>query len=602
MGKNKFIDRLNRRFFFRGLSIQQRLPLLICILLLSIIIAFSWAAYVGVKKASLAIAADRLRTVTDQLSSILGQTSRVTMISAHNVAKEEPVRKYLQSGATIPDSAAKASLQKLQTDTQSLYVELLDQNRKQVLRAGRKGIQVKVNNDSMLSDLQVAPDSSKVGKIYLINDSLYYAVVATVTDNKQTIGYLIRWKQISATPEGMKQFSQLLGTNAMIYVGNADGTVWSDLMKPVEAPPVNVLDTGKYFSYSRPKGGPVIAMTKPIEHTQWTLLLEFSQQKILEGAKKFASWILIIGAIITIIGIIVAWIMSRNITKPLKKLTAAATDIASGNYNTSVDVNRNDELGKLALAFNSMAVKIRNAQQDLEKKVIERTTQLETVNKELEAFTYSISHDLRTPLRGIIGFTAMLEEDYGNKLDDEAKRITSIIKSNTIKMGHLIDGLLSFSRMERQDVTKTEISTTIMVNEVIDSLQQQNKGPNIEWLIQELPEIKGDVNMIRQVWVNLISNAIKYSGNQKNPHVEIGVFSDEGQTVFFIKDNGVGFDKKYKDKLFGVFQRLHSAEEFEGTGIGLALVEKIISKHGGRVWAEAEMNKGATFYFSLSAN
>ena len=548
------------------------------------------------------MAGDRLRTVTEQLSTIFGQTAQVAMMSTRNVAKEEPVRKYLQSGGALPDSTAKISLRKLQTDTQSVYVELLDLNRKQVLRAGKKGIEVKVNRDSMLSDLNVAPDSSKVGKIYLINDSLYYGIVASVTDNKQIIGYLIRWRLIFATSEGMKQFSQLLGTNATIYIGNTDGTVWSDMMKPVEAPPVNVLDTGKYYNYSRVKTAPVIARTKHIEHTPWTLLIEFSQQTILEGAKRFASWILIIGAIITIIGIIVAWIMSRNITSPLKKLTAAATDITNGNYNTSVQIDRNDELGKLANAFNIMSIKIRNAQQDLEKKVIERTAQLETVNKELEAFTYSISHDLRTPLRGIIGFTAMLEEDYGNKLDDEAKRITSIIKSNTLKMGLLIDGLLSFSRMERQDVAKMKINTTAMVNEVIDFLQQQSNRQNVKWVIQDLPEIKGDVNMIRQVWVNLISNAIKYSGNQNHPHVEIGVFNENGQTVFFIRDNGVGFDKRYKDKLFGVFQRLHSAEEFEGTGIGLALVEKIISKHGGRVWAEAEMNKGATFYFSLSAN
>jgi hypothetical protein len=167
--------------------------------------------------------------------------------------KRRASQKYLQSGGTISDSTAKASLRKLQTDTQSLYVELLDENRKHVLRAGKKGIQVKVNNDSMLSDLQVAPDSSKVGKIYLIDDSLFYPIVATVTDNKQTIGYLIRWRLIFATAEGMKQFSQLLGTNVKIYVGNADGTVWSDMMKPVQAPPVNVLDTGKYFNYSRAK-------------------------------------------------------------------------------------------------------------------------------------------------------------------------------------------------------------------------------------------------------------------------------------------------------------------------------------------------------------
>jgi PAS domain S-box-containing protein len=235
---------------------------------------------------------------------------------------------------------------------------------------------------------------------------------------------------------------------------------------------------------------------------------------------------------------------------------------------------------------------------ELEERVNLRTAQLESVNKELESFSYSVSHDLRAPLRGIIGFTAMLEEDYSAQLDEEARRITSIIKRNTLKMGHLIDGLLTFSRMTRQDIMKTNIDMGKMVTEIINELALEN---GIEWAIPALPAVKGDFNTLRQVWINLISNAVKYSGNKAHPHIEIGSFLQEGQTAFFIKDNGVGFDNKYKDKLFRVFQRLHSSEEFEGTGVGLALVEKIISKHGGKVWAEATVNQGACFYFSLPA-
>jgi len=225
--------------------------------------------------------------------------------------------------------------------------------------------------------------------------------------------------------------------------------------------------------------------------------------------------------------------------------------------------------------------------------------ELKRTNAEVEAFTYSVSHDLRAPLRGIIGFTAILEEDYSNKLDDEAKRITAVIKNNTLKMGHLIDNLLTFSRMGRQDILKTSINTGVMIKEVIEELSPKNNGQAIQWDIQSLPLIHADINTIRQVWVNLISNAIKYSGNKEHPIIEIGSFNHEGQAAFFIKDNGVGFLEKYKDKLFKVFQRLHSAEEFEGTGVGLALVEKIISKHGGKVWAKGEVDKGASFYFSL---
>lgn len=245
--------------------------------------------------------------------------------------------------------------------------------------------------------------------------------------------------------------------------------------------------------------------------------------------------------------------------------------------------------------------KIRDINVELEKKVLKRTEELQAANSEMEAFSYSVSHDLRAPLRGIIGFTTILEEDYVSQLDDEAKRITSVIKINTAKMGNLIDDLLSFSRIGRKPVDKTTINTNELVKDIITELSYNGIESRIEWKIHHLPELRGDANTIKQVWINLVSNAIKYSRNNDHPKVEIGSKSDENKITFFVKDNGVGFDEKYKQKLFKVFQRLHSPAEFEGTGVGLAIVEKVISKHGGKVWAEGELNNGACFYFSLPA-
>jgi PAS domain S-box-containing protein len=242
---------------------------------------------------------------------------------------------------------------------------------------------------------------------------------------------------------------------------------------------------------------------------------------------------------------------------------------------------------------------INELNRDLEEKIVRRTEQLRKSNEELEAFSYSISHDLRAPLRGIIGFSSILAEEYGNKLDNEAKRIISVIRSSVERMGQLIDDLLNFSRMGRQEINKTSIQTNDMVGEVIKELTLPGTGNTIEWVIHSLPDSNVDVNTIKQVWVNLISNAMKYSKKTKDPKIEIGSFMDNGQTGYFVKDNGAGFNEKYMSKLFKVFQRLHSSREYEGTGVGLAIVEKIISKHGGRVWAEAEVNKGAVFYFSL---
>jgi len=228
--------------------------------------------------------------------------------------------------------------------------------------------------------------------------------------------------------------------------------------------------------------------------------------------------------------------------------------------------------------------------------------ELKKMNSELEAFTYSVSHDLRAPLRGIIGFTAILEEDYSSKLDDEARRLTGIIKANTLKMGHLVDDLLAFSRMGRQELLKTTVSMTGIVIEIINEIKGTGNNHRIEWNTGALADVNADASTIRQVWINLISNAVKYSGSKEKPRIDIGYNNQQGMYVFFVKDNGVGFDNRYKDKLFRVFQRLHSAEEFEGTGVGLALVEKIVSRHGGSVWAEGEVGNGASFYFSLPAD
>jgi PAS domain S-box-containing protein len=244
---------------------------------------------------------------------------------------------------------------------------------------------------------------------------------------------------------------------------------------------------------------------------------------------------------------------------------------------------------------------ILNLNTELEERVMRRTEQLKKTNEELESFSYSISHDLRAPLRAIIGFTSILEEDYCSKLDEEATRLTAVIKNNTLKMSNLIDDLLAFSRIGRHSVVKTTIDINDMVQEIIAEMEKKNENRKIDWVVHSLSKVKGDVNAIRQVWINLISNAIKYSGNAANQRIEIQSCVEKDQIVYSIKDNGVGFDQKYVNKLFKVFQRLHANAEFEGTGVGLAIVEKIISKHSGKVWAEGKLNVGASFYFSLPA-
>jgi two-component system, sensor histidine kinase and response regulator len=227
-------------------------------------------------------------------------------------------------------------------------------------------------------------------------------------------------------------------------------------------------------------------------------------------------------------------------------------------------------------------------------------TELRRRTEELEAFTYSVSHDMRAPVRAIDGFTRILIEEYTNSVDDEGRRLLEIVRQNTEKMGQLIDGLLALSRLGRERLMFTDIDMNDVAKDAFEEQEAAGaRGRLIEFKLEELPMAYGDKRLIMQVFQNLLANAIKFTRNQPAASIEVGSLTGAGEDVYFVRDNGVGFDMNHAQKLFGTFQRLHAANEFEGSGIGLATVQRIIDRHGGRVWAEAETNKGATFYFSL---
>jgi PAS domain S-box-containing protein len=242
---------------------------------------------------------------------------------------------------------------------------------------------------------------------------------------------------------------------------------------------------------------------------------------------------------------------------------------------------------------------IRSLNTDLEQRVRERTVELEAANKELEAFSYSVSHDLRAPLRHIEGFVEILTACSSSSLDEESQRHLSTIAESAKQMGRLIDDLLTFSRTARAELVKARTDLSHLVQSAIRDLGQETRNREIQWAIGDLPEVEADHALLRQVLLNLLGNALKYTRTRKQARIEVGSSSNELEEIIYVRDNGVGFDMRYAHKLFGVFQRLHRATDFEGTGVGLANVRRIIHRHGGRTWAEAELNKGATFYFSL---
>jgi len=333
-----------------------------------------------------------------------------------------------------------------------------------------------------------------------------------------------------------------------------------------------------------------------------TVLLRSEYAYLKEVISKDTKAAALIAFFALVVAALISFLLQRIISSRLLLLVAKAKDVAqTGNYSTRVAIgDQNDEIGILISEFNNMLQQIETRDNELELRVKERTAELEASNKELESFSYSVSHDMRAPVRAVSGFTRLLTNTYSAVLDEEGRETLKMIDKEAGRMGQLIDDLLAFSRLGKKEIQKRRVDMKVLAQEALNEvIKDRLQKSNAEVIIDELPPARCDNNLLRQVFINLISNALKYSEPNPKPKVHIGFLNENGSTVYFIKDNGVGFDMKYYNKLFGVFQRLHSQEEFRGTGIGLAIVQRIIIRHGGRVWAESKPGDGATFYFSL---
>ena len=343
----------------------------------------------------------------------------------------------------------------------------------------------------------------------------------------------------------------------------------------------------------------VIGAYKWLPEYNMCLITEVDQSEAFARIDAMTVTIVTIVSLLALIVVVASFLLARTITQPLARLVAGAAAIGRGNLDQRVGTEARDEIGELSRAFDRMAMELKGATASIERRIRERTAQLEAANQELEAFSYSVSHDLRAPLRAIDGYSRILLDEYQPQLDAEGKRVCSVISDSAHKMSGLIDDLLTFSRLGRSAINPSKIDMETLANSVFQELTTPQGRKRINFKVDSAPPVIGDPALLQQVWVNLISNALKFSSRQKRAVIRVHGEYTENEAVYSVQDNGVGFDMQYAHKLFGVFQRLHSVSEFEGNGVGLALVQRVVNRHGGRVWAEGETGKGATFYFAL---
>jgi signal transduction histidine kinase len=590
--------------FRKRRSLAVKIPLLTSLLLLAALAAMTVASYVELRRALVDMATQRLQGAAVQMASVFANSARQRVGTIQQLVRRPEIAAYLKSRDASHEAPIRdAVTAHLGSAIESADVELWEPSGKRIFAAGSSFTELTgAALQPHLAALNAA-STVAIGALRMEGDRLLYPVGARVEQDGELLGYVVERRRIanaSQTQQTVALLSGLIGSEASIVIGNQDGTAWTNLASPVTGIPITGAGADRLWEYERDGMPRTYAWAASIPKTPWIIAVEMPRDAVLAPVRRFLLRSLVIATTVLLIAAAIGLVTTRRITTPLREVTEAAEAVAESRPHVHVEIDRDDEIGRLADSFNTMAQRVEMARTDLELRVETRTSELRAVNRELEAFSYSVSHDLRAPLRAIAGFVQILEEDHGETLPAEGRRHLERVKANARRMGQLIDDLLAFSRIGRTTMSKQAVDVTALATTAAqDAIAASGRG--IALSISPLPPCYGEPALLNQVFVNLISNALKFTASEPTPVITIGTTTRNGETVYFVRDNGAGFDERYAEKLFGVFQRLHRNDEFEGTGVGLAIVHRIITRHGGRIWAEGKINGGATFYFTLPA-
>ncbi len=706
-------------------SLRVRLPILILTLLAVVGGAFTWVAYGEMRRALRAVGDERVRTAAVQLVDLLAQTAAARTNESRRHASDPAVRHFAATGEGV--DAALLALQAVAQRNPRARLDLI------VRGAGGSAAEVSDGNVSIRREAG-EPDSMSeatpegVSSLALVEGRVTYRTVAHVMHEGARRGVLSIDRPLTSG-SGVTLIEQLIGSGALVKFGNTAGDVWTDLSKPVAAPPR--LPGGAPSSFVDALGQRRLGIAMPVAGTPWSIWVEFSESYFLQPAAALVQRMLPWTLALICIGVVAVSVATTRITAPLRHMADAADAIASGDYSRRITHTGPNEIGRLGSAFSVMANRVEAAHAQLEARVLTRTgeltrareeldrffsmsldllciadltgrftrvnpaweqvlgwttadltavpyvdlvhpddrdatmhesaklaeggttvsfenryrgkdgtyrwlswkaaanleqgcvyaaardvtderkaarelrqaaAELSAANRELEAFSYSVSHDLRAPLRTIDGFSQALLEDCRDQLGGDGEDHLRRIRAAAQHMGQLIDDLLKLARVTRAELNVGTVDLSALATSVFTRLSAAQPDRVVDWRVQDALSVSADGRLLEIAITNLIDNAWKFTGNESAPRIEFGMRNGTGrQREYFVRDNGAGFDPAYASKLFHAFQRLHRATDFSGTGIGLATVQRIITRHGGQVRAEGAPGEGATFAFTLQS-
>lgn len=586
------------------LSISASLPLAVAALMIVVLSVMAAAGYLEVRASAIALAAARLDDAERQISELISAAVPKGVAALKAEANGPDALAVLASRSADASARLAERWNKVRSGAS---LELWDASLVRVVSAGPP-LAAMPPSEAMRLSVDAAKNGFVFGPFTVQDRKAIQTEIAAAYADGAVAGYLVDRRPLNTSQQFMTLVTNLIGSNSRLLLGDSTGTVWTDFTNPVAGPPPATRLTNALMEYERADHQKVFAHQRAVPMTPWVVIAEVPQSLVLAPVNRFVRRAGVLLLLLALGGAGVGWVISGRFTRPLRRMTETASAIARAHSSTEPLVDR-DELQRLAFAFDQMVAALRTSDEALratnarlERRVQERTVELTEANRELEAFSYSVSHDLRAPLRAMSGFAQILIEDHAGELSPPARKCVDTICGNAKSMGQLIDDLLEFSRLSRQPIRRVTTDVSGLARAAFRDARAGEAERCIDVVVPDLPHAQAEPVLVALILDNLVRNAVKFTRPRAEARIEVGaITTDAGAVAYFVRDNGVGFDMRYADKLFGVFQRLHRKDQFEGTGVGLAIVQRVVLRHGGRVWAESEVDHGATFFFTLPA-